>query len=162
MFFLLILGLFFEKCCINWLNNRWGCNYNKIQKFIELEQRVRSINEKWQICPPPYNPKRYKEHYFKKNFRSIQDRFFESPEKSLEIMNSQKDEEKEFREFIPYKQAVILKHLIEFTIQLDGRCKDLNISLETSKMLDCRDEEIKHQIKIDEQKIVIDKLKKSA
>ena len=38
-----LIGLFFEKQAINWLTNRWGCTYNKLQKFIELDLRHEAI-----------------------------------------------------------------------------------------------------------------------
>jgi hypothetical protein len=33
-------GLVFEKQCINWLTDRNGCNYYRLQKFVELETRL--------------------------------------------------------------------------------------------------------------------------
>lgn len=38
-FGLLVLGLVFERQAINWLTNRWGCTYSKLQKYIELDLR---------------------------------------------------------------------------------------------------------------------------
>jgi hypothetical protein len=38
-FFMLTIGLICERYAINWLTNRMGCNYNKLQKFIELDLR---------------------------------------------------------------------------------------------------------------------------
>jgi hypothetical protein len=39
----MLAGLFIEKQAINWLTNRWGCTYNKLQKFIELDLRHEAI-----------------------------------------------------------------------------------------------------------------------
>jgi len=57
--------LFVEKQAINWLFHRWGCTYNRLQKFIELDLRQQAImsiedpkQEKWEVVPPPYNTDR--------------------------------------------------------------------------------------------------------
>ena len=75
---LLIAGLFVEKLAINWLTNRWGCTYNKLQKFIELDLRQEAIaslddlsKEKWEVVPPAYSTARYELHYFYHNFRQL-------------------------------------------------------------------------------------------
>jgi hypothetical protein len=53
---MLALGLVMERQAINWLTNRKGCTYNRLQKFIELDLRMKAIEEKWPICPPRYDP----------------------------------------------------------------------------------------------------------
>ena len=76
----ILVGLFFEKQAINWLTNRWGCTYNKLQKFIELDLRQQAIEsmrearsnpsvEQWGQVVPIYDPNRYELHYFYNNFR---------------------------------------------------------------------------------------------
>jgi len=42
-FFLLAAGLALERQSINWLYNRKGCTFNRLQKFIELDLRVQAI-----------------------------------------------------------------------------------------------------------------------
>ena len=37
--FILAAGLTIERQAINWLSNRYGCNYNRLQKCIELDLR---------------------------------------------------------------------------------------------------------------------------
>jgi hypothetical membrane protein len=38
-YLLLTIVLMIERKAINWLMNRNGCNYNKFQKFVELDLR---------------------------------------------------------------------------------------------------------------------------
>ena len=78
--FALAAGLIFERKAINWLSNRSGCTYSKFQKFIEMDMRKKAIKENWTICPPEYNPKGYKPHYFRPDFKDLLERFEERPE----------------------------------------------------------------------------------
>jgi hypothetical protein len=48
-FILMAIGLYFERLAINWLTNRNGCNYRKLQKLIELDLRFEAISEKWPV-----------------------------------------------------------------------------------------------------------------
>ena len=48
-FILMAIGLYFERLAINWLTNRNGCNYRKLQKLIELDLRFEAISEKWTV-----------------------------------------------------------------------------------------------------------------
>jgi len=49
-------GLVLEKQAINWLTNRMGCTYFKLQKYIELDLRKKAIDEKWPGKYDPANP----------------------------------------------------------------------------------------------------------
>lgn len=44
---LLLLGLTVERIAINWLKNRFGCNYFKLQKFVELDQRRDAATDRY-------------------------------------------------------------------------------------------------------------------
>jgi hypothetical protein len=44
---LMMFSLAVERSAINWLRNRNGCSYNKLQKFIELDIRREAIINKW-------------------------------------------------------------------------------------------------------------------
>ena len=50
-------ALVLERTSINWMLNRFGCTYNKIQKFIEIDLRKEAVSnpEKWLKIPPKYN-----------------------------------------------------------------------------------------------------------
>lgn len=69
---LLFIGLMFERQAINWLTNRWGCNFMKLQKFVELDTRAKAISEKWSNVPDkiPYGLDRYEQHYFYNDYKN--------------------------------------------------------------------------------------------
>ena len=77
-FLLLSLGLVCERQAINWLTNRAGCTYNKLQKFIELDLRKQADSENWPVRAPKYDIDRYAEHYFLHDFEDLKARFQES------------------------------------------------------------------------------------
>lgn len=111
---LLALGLVCERQAINWLTNRWGCTYNRLQKFIELELRKQAVKDNWPVCPPKYDIGRYAEHYFHHDFDDLQARFKESEKESIETRRQAKHGEKlatdggagEVRDFVPHNVAV--------------------------------------------------------
>jgi hypothetical protein len=77
--FLLTLGFLFERYNINWLTNRSGLTYNKLQKVIELEIRrveikARDTNEQWKKRPR-YSPELYRDNYFGKDIDELMERF---------------------------------------------------------------------------------------
>ena len=76
----LILALVFEKQCINWLTNRWGCTYNNFQKFVEIEIRKKYIDQNWEGKVPAYDINQYRHHYFFKDFNDLAVRFLETAE----------------------------------------------------------------------------------
>jgi len=57
---IILLGLTIERIAINWLKNRFGCNHFKLQKFAELDMRVKAIRQFWDISNPPYDMNRYR------------------------------------------------------------------------------------------------------
>lgn len=136
--------LFVEKQAINWLFHRWGCTYNRLQKFIELDLRQQAImsiedpkQEKWEVVPPPYNTDRYNLHYFYNNFKQLQEKLIETAEVAEEKENlAFYGYHKEIRTFIPHKQAVRMREMINFSVRLDGRAPDLKISQKDKKKLD--------------------------
>ena len=63
---LIALAFIIERQSVNWLYNRNGCNYNIFQKITEMEMRVQAIEQGQKA--PPYDPSRYKNHYFYPDF----------------------------------------------------------------------------------------------
>lgn len=68
---LLLLGLIIERIAINWLDDRFGCTYFKLQKFTELDERKKAIRYTWDIQNPQYNTEQYRQHYFRNDFDEI-------------------------------------------------------------------------------------------
>lgn len=66
-----LVGLLLEKRAIDWLTNRWGCTYFKLQKFCELDIRREAIRYSWERKAPIYEPRRYEEHYFLNDFNDL-------------------------------------------------------------------------------------------
>jgi len=141
IFFSVFLCLIMEKQSINWLTNRWGCNYNKLQKFIELDLRKKSIHQDWPRNPR-YSILAYKPHYFYKDFDSYQEKFIEEPDtmknrrKAAEKGNSGVIGNKEVRDFIPYRVALRASDFITFTVKLGGRAPDLNYGEEEEQTME--------------------------
>ena len=75
---LMFIGLYIEKMSINWLTNRWGCTYNKLQKFLEIDTRYKILTDDNIEVPPPYGPHRYRDHYFYHNFDELIGRLTET------------------------------------------------------------------------------------
>lgn len=126
-FFLLAVGLVIERQAINWLQNRKGCTFNRLQKFIELDLRIKSIKEKWPICPPPYSIDSYKDHYFMHDFNELSERFVESESDQRRFRKAAKRQNQEIRDFVPYNVACRIREFITFSVKLNGRCQDLQI-----------------------------------
>jgi hypothetical protein len=70
------VSLFVERQAINWLTDRWGCTFNKLQKFIELDTRRTAIVDQWDVIPK-YQPDRYRDHYFYTDFDNLRLKFRE-------------------------------------------------------------------------------------
>jgi hypothetical protein len=146
-FLLLGFGLVCERQAINWLTNRSGCTYNKLQKFIELDLREQAVSENWPVCPPKYDVDRYAEHYFLHDFDDLKQRFQESEKESGKRRKLAKSGTQtstdggagEIRDFVPYSVAVRIKEVISFSVKLAGRCPDLNINDDTAAILDQMD-----------------------
>ena len=47
--FAMTMGFILERNAINWLTNRHGLTYNRLQKCIELDLRRKSIDENWDV-----------------------------------------------------------------------------------------------------------------
>jgi len=71
---IVLLGLIIERVAINWLKNRFGCTYFKLQKFIELDQRREALRYRWDVVNPTYSVAAYKRHYFLNDFEEIKER----------------------------------------------------------------------------------------
>jgi len=106
-FGLLIIGLVFERSAINWLTNRFGCTYFRLQKFIELDMRREALRAKrcWEFPNPDYSIDRYKKHYFYTDFDILKEK----------LKNLNDDHSK----FIPFKEALRIRDTIKFSIMLD-------------------------------------------
>jgi hypothetical protein len=139
-FLLLTLGLVCERQAINWLTNRSGCTYNKLQKFIELDLRKQADSEDWPVRAPKYDIGRYAEHYFLHDFEDLKARFQESEKDSTGKRKAAKRSSAgEVRDFVPHNVAVRIKAVITFSVKLAGRCPDLKIDDETRATLDAWD-----------------------
>jgi hypothetical protein len=68
-----------------------------------MEVRVKLIEQGLEA--PPYNPKRYKNHYFYNDFDLLKDRMTMDPEKNHKRVKKAKQNMKENLDFIPYKIA---------------------------------------------------------
>lgn len=73
-------GLYIERFFINWLENRLGCNYQRFQKYTELELRIEQLEsmekKRWRKTrPPKYNTERYANFYFHHDFDDVRERF---------------------------------------------------------------------------------------
>ena len=66
--FVMTMGFILERNAINWLTNRHGLTYNRLQKCIELELRRKSIDENWEVQPPRYSIDHYKSFYYGDDF----------------------------------------------------------------------------------------------
>mmetsp|Transcript_34734 Transcript_34734/g.53326 ORF Transcript_34734/g.53326 Transcript_34734/m.53326 type:complete len:565 (-) Transcript_34734:5263-6957(-) len=138
---LLGFGLVVERIAINWLTNRNGCNFNKLQKCIEIDLRQQCINEQWDVCPPKYHVDDYKNHYYKADFESLKQRFTESDVEANQRRKEALKVQKEIRDFIPYKVALRIRKFITFSVKLRGRAPELQLDSGTQTLLDVMEEE---------------------
>jgi len=110
------IGLYLEKAAIDWLTNRWGCTYNKLQKLVELEERYKLLEEHQIPHAIPYCPQRYRDHYFYHNFDEIVARTTENDAdaniKRKIARDAANQHDKEVRDFIPYKIAMRVKAMV--------------------------------------------------
>ena len=130
-------GLVFERQCINWLSNRQGCNYTRLQKFIELEIRYRALKDGWALNSIKYNIDAYEDNYFYHDFEYVKSRIQESADEITERRKAMKKEQVfENRDFVPYSVAQRLRNTIEFTLKLAARADELNISAQDEHYLE--------------------------
>ena len=54
MYYLQLLGLTLERLSVRWLTDRFGCNYFRLQKFIELDWRREAVRYNMQKKRPLY------------------------------------------------------------------------------------------------------------
>ena len=128
----LFLSLIIERQSINWLVNRFGCTYYKLQKFVELDTRRQAIQENWEVCPAKYEPEKYGEHYFLNDFEEIKEKF---SKKNQEDPNKDQYGNDSIQDFIPYKVAGRLRDTIVFKLKLDSRAPDLQLDDQTKEIL---------------------------
>lgn len=81
--FFLAFSLALEKNSINWLKNRNGCNYKKLQKCCEIDMREQAIKSNWPKDRPIYDPESYRHHYLRHDFDNLKNKFFETDEESM-------------------------------------------------------------------------------
>jgi hypothetical protein len=114
----LIVGLFIERRAINWLQNRNGCNHYKLQKFLELDMRREALRHKWEICPPVYDPERYRQHYFRGDFNELKETMLFDRE-----LHGEKSKESPGKaalgDFVPFETACRMRDTIKFSLLLD-------------------------------------------
>lgn len=127
----IFIALIFERQCINWLKNRFGCTYFRLQKFIELDIRRESLRYNW-LNPKyqSYDIENYRMHYFANDFDQIKRRIVENISENPDKI---KDEygRKPLGDFVPHKIAERLKETIQFSVKLDLRCTDIDFDIDT-------------------------------
>jgi hypothetical protein len=142
---LILFGLVIEKKSIEWLTNRFGCTYFKLQKFIELDMRRTAMRYNWDNKAPVYEPRRYKENYFLSDFETLHDRFKHRDYKTMcekegmreeQSKNQQEYERNLYGDFVAHKIAVRIQDTIKFTLLLSCRSPDLGIDGQARKLLD--------------------------
>jgi len=89
-----------------------------------MQLRVQAIDEGLEA--PPYDPKRYKNHYFYPDFDVMMTKMTEDYREQEERRLAAKYNMEENRDFLPYKVAVRLREAIRFTVLLDMQHKDVN------------------------------------
>lgn len=135
-FIFLIIALVFERQCINWLKNRFGCTYFKLQKFIELDLRRDALRPRcnWEVPNPSYSIEHYRKHYFSNDFDDIKKKI----EQNISENKSIKADEygrKPIGDFVPHQVATRVRDTITFSVKLDCRASDLNIDPESKRLL---------------------------
>ena len=106
----MLFGLIFERQSINWLKNRFGCTYFKLQKFLELDNRREGLRYNWEIPNPTYDIENYRKHYFLNDFDDIKFKIEQniSEHKSHEHDGNKVLDEygrKPLGDYVPYKIA---------------------------------------------------------
>ena len=94
----LFTSLILEKVSINWLENRNGCNYKRLQKFIELDTRVQMIHKGEE--PPTYNVDRYYLNYYRNDFDELSVKLVKS-DKEIEDERKFNKKQGEYKDFVP-------------------------------------------------------------
>jgi hypothetical protein len=120
---LILIAMIYERQCINWLKNRFGCTHYKLQKFIELDLRREAIRDRtnW-ACPQSckYDIENYRKHYFSNDFDLIKQKIVDN---ISEDKTGKKDEygRTPLGDFVPVNVAIRLKEAITFSLDLDLR-----------------------------------------
>ena len=126
------LALLFERQCINWVKNRYGCTYFNLQKFIELDIRRDGLRYNWsnpKYCK--YDLENYRKHYFSNDFdylkARIEDNILEKVNEKDENGNKFTDEYGRIPigDFVPVRLANRLMRTIQFSCKLDLRCPQI-------------------------------------
>lgn len=65
----------------------------------------------WERTNPPYDIERYRKHYFHSDFDYLKEKF-----ENQECLDQ---EDKQFSDYIPHKQALRIRDTIIFSIKLD-------------------------------------------
>jgi len=128
---MVMIGLIYERQCINWLKNRFGCTHFKFQKFIELDIRRNCLRYNWpnpEYCK--YNIDNYKKHYFSNDFDQIKNKIEENITENPDIKLDEYGR-KPIGDFIPVKIAKRLRNSIEFSVKLNLRCPEIKIDDKT-------------------------------
>jgi hypothetical protein len=138
------IGLIFEKNFIAWLENRWGCSYYRLQKFVELETRCEQIQSKldssivpWakvdkdgNSVPPQYLPERYQNYYYDMDFPMLMLKFTENLARQ-DVRRQAHLKEGIFSDFVPYHKAKRIAAAIKMSIRVDGRAPSIVLNEKT-------------------------------
>lgn len=134
---LVLFAMIYERQCINWLRNRYGCTHYKLQKFIELDIRREAIRDRtnW-ACPQSckYDIENYRKHYFANDFDIIKKRITDN---ISEAKGDVKDEygREPLGDFVPIKVGMRLAAAIKFSLYLDLREPSIVFDYETNQIL---------------------------
>jgi len=156
---LLLTGLIIERVAINWLKNRFGCTYFKLQKFVELDQRREALRYRWDIVNPKYSVNNYKKHYFLNDFDEIKekmrlhtfkdlirDKQLKRERKSADANESTKLEQEisewdlmskkmSFGDFVPSKVGRRMIDTIKFTVKINCQASDFDLDKQSKDLL---------------------------
>jgi hypothetical protein len=110
------------------------------------------------VCPPKYDPERYRSHYFRPDFTDLLTRFTETIDEQdqarRDLRSKEDKEQREIRDFIPYKVAKRIKEFVSFSVKLDGRSTDLRLDDATKSLLDGMDDK-KNRCEVDSETIPV-------
>ena len=107
------LGLWVEDVSIRWLTDRFGCDYNRLQKFAELEARHKQITDQkkapWgKTEPPKYNVDRYINYYSTPDFHQVRRRFDQA--------TGEATAKEEMPNHVPHKTALRIREAIMLSV----------------------------------------------
>jgi len=74
-------------------------------------------------------------HYYRSDFDELLKRFRETPADALMRRREAERNDKEIRDFVPYKVAARIREFITFSVKINGKAKGLKLDDETIKCI---------------------------